>query len=104
MDITIRCSDDRCAQALGVVGPSIRSGNPKPVWRIRPGWSFKAGILEHVDETFYSERRLYHELTGGARPQGLAMLRECDLPLCVRCPRCHRMRWVAPTAALVLAR
>jgi hypothetical protein len=104
MDIAIACSDDRCAQALGVIGPSIRSGNPRPVWRIRPGWMFTNGILEHIDERLSSERRLYHEVTGGRRPVGVAMIRECDLPLCVRCPRCHRMRWVAPDAALVLAR
>jgi hypothetical protein len=96
--ITVFC---QCGGRLGQVGPSILSGNPRPVWRIEPGWSWSdthlgRGTLECRDETFTSERRLYHELTGGRRPEGMAMLRECDLPICIRCPKCHRTRWVSP--------
>lgn len=107
--VVISCANGQCGQQLGTVGPSVRSGNPRPVWKIRPGWVFPSsgpsrGVLEYVDETYKSERRMYHEVTGGLRPEGMGMFRECDLPLCVRCPRCHRMRWVAPDVVFALAR
>lgn len=100
--ITVFC---QCGERLGRVGPSILSGNPRPVWKIEPGWGWSdthlgRGTLERRDETFYAERRLYHELVNGRRPEGLALLRECDLPICVRCPRCHRMKWMAPDIVL----
>jgi hypothetical protein len=100
--ITVFC---QCEYRLGQVGPSIRSGNTRPVWKIEPGWTWSdthlgRGTLERRDETYRAERRLYHEITNDLRPEGLAMLRECDLPICVKCPKCHRLRWVAPDVAL----
>lgn len=69
----------------------------KPVWRIRPGWMFRKGILEFVDEGLRSERMLAHATLGLDRSvQGLGFKREADLPICVRCPHCHRLRWVVP--------
>jgi hypothetical protein len=100
--ITIHCAN--CSQRLGQVGPSIRSGNRRPVWKIEPGWTWSdthlgRGTLERRDESYRAERRLYHEITGGLRPEGLGMLRECDLPICVRCPKCRRLKWIAPDVA-----
>lgn len=105
MTVTIHCG---CGERLGQIGPSTRSGNPRPVWRIEPGWGWSdmhlgRGILERRDETFRAERRLYSQIAGGRIPEGIAVLRECDLPIVVRCPRCRKPRWVAPDAALAAA-
>lgn len=102
--VTVHCGS--CSERLGVIGPSARSGNPRPVWKIEPGWTWSdthlgRGVLERRDQTFAAERRLYHEITGGRVPEGIAVSRECDLPIVVRCPRCHKVRWVAPDAVLV---
>jgi hypothetical protein len=105
--VIVHCS---CGERLGRVGPSARSGNPRPVWHIEPGWSWSdahlgRGTLERRDDARLAERRLLHELTGRQRvPQGMALRRECDLPLVVRCPSCRRIRWVSPEVALGTAR
>lgn len=99
----VLCATTHCGQPLGEVGLSIVSGNPKAVWKIRPGWTWRKGILERVDESSRQERSLAYEMTGreyapsGGRvvPIGMGLLREADLPICVRCPHCHRPRWVS---------
>lgn len=109
--VIISCSNGQCGERLGVIALSLLSGNPRPVWRIEPGWRFSdtshlhLGTLERTDYTFAAERQLYQQITNRQRPtQGLGVAREVNLPVCVRCPKCRRVRWVAPDAALVLAR
>jgi hypothetical protein len=99
----VLCATTHCGKPLGEVDLSVLAGRPRPVWRIRPGWSWHKGILEYRDETYRSERGLAYEMTGhefapaGGRltPAGLELVREADLPLCVRCPHCHRPRWIS---------
>lgn len=92
----VLCATTHCGKPLGEVGISILSGHPKPVWRIQPGWTWRKGILERVDETLRQERAVAYEATGAERLiPGMGIAREADLPLCVRCPHCHRPRWVS---------
>ncbi len=106
--VTVHCGG--CGGRLGQVGPSVRSGNPKPVWSIEPGWGWSdthlgRGMLERSDELLRMERRLSHEVTGNPRPaEGGQLRRECDLPVVVRCPRCRKIRWVGPDVAVSAAR
>lgn len=74
--------------------------NPNPVWRIQPGWVWVQGILQKQDTTFRNERMLAHELFGGRRPEGASMRREVNLPVVVRCPNCHGLRFVQPDIVL----
>lgn len=97
------CATTHCDQVIGEVGISARSGNLQPVWRIQPGWTWIKGILTYCDESYRQERGLVYEMTGrefiqrGMRfaPSGIGVLREVDLPICVRCPKCRRPRWVS---------
>jgi hypothetical protein len=99
----VLCATTHCGKPLGEVDVSMLTGRPRPVWKIRPGWTWVKGILERVDETYRQERSLVHEMIGqevipiGTRfsPRGMDIFREADLPLCVRCPHCHRPRWVS---------
>lgn len=81
--------------------------NPNPVWRIRPGWRWRFpsgvreglgnGILEFSDQSLEGERRLHHEAFGGRfSDDRLGVVREVNLPVVVRCPKCHRLRYVRP--------
>jgi len=100
--VPVRCSTTHCGHLLGEVGISEVLSKPRPVWRIQPGWTWRNGILERIDETARQERSLAYEVTGrefipaGGRftPAGLNLTREAELPIAVRCPQCHRPRWV----------
>lgn len=94
----ILCAGADCGELLGEIGPTATAlQGPRLVWRIRPGWTWRDGALTFDDHTFRSERQLLHETTGRQRlAVGLALGRECELPLRVRCPKCHRVRWVTP--------
>lgn len=89
--------------------------NPQPVWYIRPGWRWvfppgargqplHTAILERVDDTQRSERQLLHAVYGSgaaiqsalAQNPGVGVAREASLPIVVRCPKCHRLRYVPP--------
>lgn len=102
--VAVACADSRCGRKLGDIGMSIVGMKARAVWFIRPGWMFRNGILEFVDETQRSEARLAHEALGPQLSQlqqtsalrGLHMSREVDLPVCVRCPHCRRLRFVEP--------
>lgn len=101
--ITVLCAGSDCRQELGTVGISATAlQGPKPVWRIQPGWGWHDGALDFRDDTLRSERRLLHEMVGRERlVVGMALGRECDLPIRVRCPRCHRVRIVTPEMILL---
>lgn len=96
--MNVFCAGSDCGDLLGAIGPSSISDKAgRPVWRIQPGWSWVDGALTFNDFTYRSERQLLHEMTGRQRMVvGAALARECDLPLRVRCPKCHRTRWVTP--------
>ena len=115
----ILCGGAQCGEYLGDVGPSVVGMKTGPVWYIRPGWCwvFPPGtrgqplgraILERRDDTGRAERELIHARYGltvpaGARlqlDQRVSVGREVDLPVVVRCPRCHRLRYVTPEAVL----
>lgn len=102
MSVTVLCAGSDCRQELGVVAPSATAlQGPKLVWRIRPGWGWRDGALDYSDADCRMERQLLHETTGRQRMSvGLALSRECDLPVRVRCPRCHRVRIVTPEMLL----
>lgn len=109
--VPVFCSNGQCGEYLGTVALSGLQRRPHPVWRIEPGWRFSdtghlhLGVLERQDMTFASERQLYERLTGRPRAmQGVGVVREVDLPVVVRCPKCRRTRWVAPDAVFALAR
>lgn len=105
-DVGILCAGADCGQPLGVVGLSATSlQGPKLVWRIQPGWGWRDGALDFNDHTLRMERQLLHETTGRQRRiEGMGMGRECDLPVRVRCPRCHRVRIVTPEMVLLRRR
>jgi len=73
--------------------------NPKPVWRIEPGWSWNQGILERRDFTLRQERKLIHE-TFGRIESRVSVAREANLPIVVRCTKCHGLRLVQPDVVL----
>ncbi len=97
----IFCGVTQCGEYLGEVGASAAQMNPSPVWRIQPGWRFGAqGILERNDIEYRQERRLMQETFG--RPdesQRVSIGREVNLPIVVRCPKCHNNRLVLPEVA-----
>lgn len=103
----IVCGGTQCGEYLGDVGPSGALLNPRPVWRIRPGWRWvfppgvrgqplASAILERADDTQRSERQLVHEIYGVQRiaDERVGVAREANLPIVVRCPRCRRLRYV----------
>jgi hypothetical protein len=111
--VRILCGGAQCGEYLGDVGPSTVQMNPRPVWRIRPGWCWvfppgvrgqplHTAILERADAEGRSERRLLHEIYGAspairtalARNPGVGVAREAPLPIVVRCSKCHRLRYV----------
>ena len=113
----ILCGGAQCGEYLGDIGPSAAQMNPHPVWRIRPGWRWvfppgvrgqplASAILERVDDAQRSERQLRHEVYGaGAAIQSaltksaaVGVAREANLPVVIRCPKCHRLRYVPPDA------
>jgi hypothetical protein len=99
----VRVHCGRCEEFLGEIGPSqLGTKGRQPVWRIRPGWTFQQGILVQDDHTYRAERQMLHEMGRQRMVEGLALSREVDLPICVRCPKCHSRRWV--TADLVFRR
>jgi len=73
--------------------------NPKPVWRIEQGWTWKQGILERSDFTLRNERKLIHETFGHIESR-VNVAREVNLPVVVRCPKCHGLRLVQPDVVL----
>lgn len=89
------CGRAQCGELLGEVGASNSGMNPNPVWRIQPGWHWRAGILERTDYTLRSERKLIHETFGRQEPR-VAPAREANLPIVVRCPKCQSFRLVQP--------
>jgi len=117
--VRILCGGAQCGEYLGDVGPSVvgmRGG--VLVWRIAPGWRWvfptrgeplRSGILERVDEERRAERQLMHEVFGGrpdvrsalAKGSGVGVAREANLPIVVRCPKCHRLRYVPADVATV---
>lgn len=109
----ILCGGAQCGEYLGDVGPSGVQMNPRPVWRIRPGWRWvfppgargqplASAILERADEAGRSERQLIHEVYGVTaavqsaltKAAGVGVAREANLPIVVRCPKCRRLRYV----------
>lgn len=100
----VRCLGTQCGELLGHAGPSGLEGRRgRQVWHIEPGWLFvgkpfgaeRAGILERLDHEFRSERRLLYEVLGRERPiQGVAQGREAELPIHIRCPKCHCVQLV----------
>ncbi len=96
--MNVFCAGSDCGHLLGEIGPSlVNLQGPRLVWRIQPGWGWHDGALTFNDFNLQQERRLLHETTGRQRlAVGLALARECDLPLRVRCPQCHRVRFVTP--------
>lgn len=92
----IICGSTHCGYALGMVDISIRGSNPHPVWYIQPGWYWKQGILEFGDNSMRAERQLLHEFGRDRLSEGVKLAREANLPICVRCPKCHRPRWIPP--------
>ena len=111
--IRILCGGAQCGEYLGDVGPSAVQMKPGPVWFIKPGWRwvFPAGvrgqplgraILERRDEEHRAERELIHGVYGVQRisDERVGVAREVALPVVVRCPQCHRLRYVTPDAAL----
>lgn len=114
----ILCGGAQCGEYLGDVGPSHVQLNPHLVWRIQPGWRWtfppgtrgeplQCGILERIDDTHRSERRLLHEVYGNgqaiqsalAKSPQVGVAREANLPVVVRCPKCHRLRYVPADVA-----
>lgn len=109
--VTVFCSSGQCGERLGVVAMSGLQSRMRPVWKIEPGWWFSdrrhlhLGVLEQTDHTLRSERELYQHLTNRQRgTQGVGLSREVDLPIVVRCPKCHAKRTVPPDVVFVLAR
>jgi hypothetical protein len=100
--VRVHCAGSDCAELLGEIGSSLTAlQGPRLVWRIQPGWAWTDGCLTFNDFTLRQERHLLHETTGRERMiVGAALARECDLPLRVRCPACHRVRWVTPDLVL----
>lgn len=98
----IFCAGSDCGDPLGEIVPTMTAlSGPRLVWRIEPGWTWRDGALAFDDFTCRQERQLLHETTGRDRMVvGAALARECDLPLRVRCPKCHRVRWVTPDLVL----
>lgn len=98
----IFCGGAQCGHLLGEIGASVVGRNPNPVWRIQPGWRWRTGILERNDESLEQERRLAHETFGVQRISDgrVAIGREVNLPVVVRCPNCHRLRYVQPDTLL----
>lgn len=92
----VYCSGTHCGGLLGRAGPSgLEKKRGQPVWHIEPGWLWVHGILQRTDYEFHSERRLRHETLGQERRiDGVGHRRECDLPVNVRCPKCHRVQMV----------
>jgi hypothetical protein len=99
---TVYCTDKMCGERLGVGGTSVVQGRRKPIWRIEPGWWFVRGILERSDSMLSSEARLRHETMEPTLDPRLGArlvrhVREVDLPITVRCPKCHRAQLVVAT-------
>ena len=107
----ILCGGTQCGLYLGDVGPSAISMKPGPVWYIQPGWdwAFPLGtrgqplgcaILERRDASRQAERRLAHEIyavpDGTRLDERISVAREANLPIVVRCPGCHRLRFIPP--------
>lgn len=100
----IFCGRAQCGAFLGTVGISVVGMNAKPVWRIEPGWMFRQGILERVDYSLRSERKIIHETFTRTENEGdqrgrVSIAREANLPIVVRCPQCHSHRMVLPDVA-----
>lgn len=102
--VKVFCCGTQCGELLGEAGPSLlERKRGVPVWHIQPGWTFaekpfgaeRNGILERVDYDLRNERKLLQGTIGRQRPvEGLGYARECDLPVNVRCPKCHRVQMV----------
>jgi hypothetical protein len=105
--VRILCGGAQCGEYLGDVGPSVVQRNPNPVWYIRQGWKWVfppgtrgeplgRGILERADDTGRAERRLIHEVYSvqSIDDHRVGVQRETNLPVVVRCPKCHRLRYV----------
>jgi len=73
--------------------------NPHPVWRIQPGWVWRQGTLERVDQDLAQQSRLIHA-TWGRTDGRVNVAREANLPIVVRCPKCHGLRLVMPDVVL----
>ena len=102
----ILCGGAQCGHYLGDVGPSVVGMKSAPVWRIDPGWQWRfplgvrgqplgSAILEFVGEP-RPELQLAHEAFGVHRigDSRVSIAREVNLPIVVRCPKCHRLRYV----------
>lgn len=81
-----------CEETLGMIRRTeIGLKDYRWAWAIQPGWNWRDGALDRADETFRHERQLLHETLGRQRPiERVNIGREVDLPVRVRCPKCHR--------------
>ncbi len=95
----IFCGGTQCGELLGEVGASAAQMNPSPVWRIQPGWVWRQGILEMSDQNLSQQARLIHA-TWGRTDSRVGVAREANLPIVVRCPKCHGLRLVQPDVIL----
>ena len=91
-----------CEETLGVIRrTAVGLKDYRWIWVIQPGWTWRDGALVRADDTFRQERQLLHETLGRSRPiEGMGLGRECDLPVRVQCPKCHRVRIVTPELVL----
>jgi hypothetical protein len=96
----VHCGSTLCGQLLGEVTTSTLGQGDQPVWKIAPGWFWNRDhVLEFGDTSFRSERSLLEKTVGRQRlVEGVGISREVrlDAAICVKCPKCHRTRWIPP--------
>lgn len=100
----VYCGTTHCGQFLGEVTSSTLGQSNHAVWKIQPGWFWnRQRILEFGDNNFRNERELLQKTVGRQRlVEGVGIGREVrlDAAICVKCPKCHRTRWVPPDLGL----